>query len=477
MNRYYLDKRILVIDDDEEDFIITCDYLQSIPQNTFTINWCNRFDLGLQALLNHEYDLYLVDYRLGANTGVDFLKAAQEAMCDEPIVLLTGKGNYNIDIQSMQHGAVDYLVKTELTTEKMERCVRYALGRYATLKALKTNERKYRTIFEKSKDVVFVTNGRLDFIEVNPVVEQVLGYPKDEFLKMNLFDLFDGDRHHSGLADGTPGELNDKELTIKTKDGEKKICTLTLSFEDDEAGNLQGIIHDITNIKMMEKVTIQTEKLAATGRLLRTIAHEVRNPLNNISLATEQLQHDVKDEHAQLYLNIVQRNTYRISDLITELLNTSRPSSNVPEKHHLQVVVDAVVAAALDRITLKHIKLSLQMSQEPMMVMADRPNLDLALLNIVTNAVEAIEGDGGLLAIALEREGNKATLTIADNGCGINEENLARLFEPFFTQKRNGVGLGLTFTHNILQTHKAQTDVTSTPGVGTAFKIVFPLVD
>ena len=477
MNKYYLDKKILVIDDDEEDFIITCDYLQSIPQNQFVISWCNRFDLGVQALLNHEFDLYLVDYRLGANTGLDFLKVAQDAMCDEPIVLLTGKGNYNIDIQSMQYGAVDYLVKTELTTEKMERCVRYALGRYATLKALKTNERKYRTIFEKSKDVVFVTNEKFDFIEVNPIVEQVLGYSKEEFLNMNLFDLLDGERKGDRMPYGVPTEWNDRELNVRTKNNEKKICTLTLSFEDDEAGNLQGIIHDITNIKTMEKVTIQTEKLAAAGRLLRTIAHEVRNPLNNISLATEQLQRDIKEDHAQLYLDIVQRNTYRISDLITELLNTSRPSSNVPVKHYLQSIVDDVVSAVLDRITLKHIKLDLRMSQEPMTILADRTNLDLAILNIMTNAIEAIDGDGGRLSVSLDRDGSKSVLVIADNGCGITEENLGRLFEPFFTQKRNGVGLGLTFTHNILQTHKAQTNVASTPGSGTAFTIVFPLVD
>ena len=85
---------------------------------------------------------------------------------------------------------------------------------------------------------------------------------------------------------------------------------------------VQGIIHDITNLKKVEKATLQAEKLAAAGRLVRTLAHEVRNPLNNITLSVEQMQQEVKDETGLLYLDIILRNGRRISDLISELLNT-----------------------------------------------------------------------------------------------------------------------------------------------------------
>ena len=81
----------------------------------------------------------------------------------------------------------------------------------------------------------------------------------------------------------------------------------------------------------------------------------------------------------------------------------------------------------------------------------------------------------GMLTISLQQTNNMAVLVISDNGCGISEENISRLFEPYFTQKRNGVGLGLTFTLNILQAHKANIEVTSAPGTGTSFNITFPL--
>lgn len=171
--------RILIVDDDEDDFIITGEYINSIPGNSYKLDWCNNYNDGIMHLLARQYDLYFVDYRLGAKSGVDFLKQALAHNCEEPIILLTGKGNYEVDIQAMQLGAVDYLTKTDLSIEKMERCIRYALERSTTLKALRASEKKYRSIFEKSKDVVFVTDNQLNFVDVNEAVSYLLGYERD----------------------------------------------------------------------------------------------------------------------------------------------------------------------------------------------------------------------------------------------------------------------------------------------------------
>jgi signal transduction histidine kinase len=202
----------------------------------------------------------------------------------------------------------------------------------------------------------------------------------------------------------------------------------------------------------------------------------VRNPLNNITLSAEQLQQDgLVNEAGDLYLNIIQRNAMRISGLINELLNTSKPSEVVPEERILQSILDDVVAASIDRITLKKIKLDVQYPNEPVQIMADAEKLKLALLNIVINAIEAMEEGSGRLVISLQVLRQTAMLRIADNGCGISEENISRLFEPYFTQKRNGMGLGLAFTLNILQAHKATIDVSSGEQMGTTFTINFPL--
>ncbi|HXS37739.1 MAG TPA: ATP-binding protein [Flavipsychrobacter sp.] len=472
--------RILIVDDDQDDFIITSEYIKHIAGTFYEISWCPKYYDALQQMMEHNYDLYLVDYRLGAKSGVDLLKEALENNCEEPIILLTGKGNYNVDIEAMQLGAVDYLIKTELSIEKMERSIRYALERSATLKELKANERKYRSIFEKSKDIVFLTDEFLDFKDVNEVVYSFLGYTKDEVLQMNLTDLMDQAQHKKFLQQSlqTRKEVNDWEVVLNTKSGEKKSAILTATLEDNytEYAYVQGIIHDITNLKKIEKANLQTEKLAAAGRLVRTLAHEVRNPLNNITLSVEQMQQEVKsDETAMLYLNIIQRNGKRINDLISELLSTSRPSEIELEECPLQSIVDDVITSAIDRLTLKRIKLQVSYPDEGLKIKADREKLKIALLNIVINAIEAMEEKKGNLVISIHQLTHHAVLNINDNGCGISEENITRLFEPYFTQKRNGVGLGLAFTLNILQSHKANIEVSSIESGGTTFTITFPL--
>lgn len=471
--------KILIVDDDEDDFIITSEYITHIPGANYKIDWCPRYKDALNHMLARNYDLYFADYLLGAKSGVDLLKEALDNNCEEPIILLTGKGNYHVDIEAMQLGAVDYLIKTELSVEKMERSIRYALERSATLKALKANERKYRGIFEKSKDIIFIIDDALQFNDINDVVEPMLGYSKEEILHMNLIDIIDQAQHKKYLQQAIlhRREINDWDVTINTKNGDKKSCMITVAIDDSDPDNiyLQGIIHDITNLKKIEKATLQAEKLAAAGRLVRTLAHEVRNPLNNITLSVEQMQQDMKDDSVALYLNIIQRNSKRISDLISELLNTSRPTDIAQEEHILQTILDEVIAAAIDRLTLKRIKLQVSYPDDTQLILADKEKLKIALLNIVINAIEAMEEQKGMLSISLHHLTNHVVLNISDNGCGISEENISRLFEPYFTQKRNGVGLGLAFTLNILQSHKATIEVSSIESGGTTFTITFPL--
>ncbi len=473
--------RILIIDDDEDDFFITSDYIKRIPEGKFHIDWCFRYQDALEKLKQHTYHLYFVDYYLGAKTGLDLIREATEQHCEEPMVLLTGKGNQAIDRQAMQAGAMDYLVKSELNVEKLERCIRYALERSGSLKALKANERKFRSLFERSKDSVFLADRSLRFKDVNETTTAVLGFSKQELLEMDLYAFV-------GASDKEPireklekeGRLNDYELDIVSSDGDRKTCILSLSTEIDTGGTeyIHGLMHDITHLKKAEKMTLQAEKLAATGRLVQTLAHEVRNPLNNINLSVEQLHSDhVKHpEENEIYIDIIQRNCKRIGDLITELLNSSRPTEMVMAKMTIQEIMDESITAALDRITLQRVKLQVRYSDKPAFIHADEQKLKIAFLNIIINAVEAMKEEEGRLEITISYDLQRHIVRISDNGSGISEENLSKLFEPYFTLKRNGLGLGLAATLNILQSHKAHIEVSSAVNEGTMFTISFPSV-
>jgi PAS domain S-box-containing protein len=476
MNINFSSVRILIIDDDKDDFLIISDFIKHIPENSFQIDWCYNYDQGVEHLKNHTHDIYFVDYRLGAKTGLDFLKEAMELHLDDPIVLLTGKGNHAIDIKAMQTGATDYLIKSELNTEKLERCIRYALERSASMQALRENEKKYRNIFERSKDAVFLADPDFSFRDVNTATCELLEYTKEELLGMNLYQLLSQeakDELHAKLS--ASAEVKDLELEVETKNKGKKSCILSVGFQTDKDNSfiLQGILHDITNIKKTEKATLQIEKLAATGRLIRTLAHEVRNPLNNINMSVDQLLTEKRSEDDQIYFDIIQRNSKRIDNLITELLESSRPYDLNFQQHSLQDIMEETLLMATDRIKLRNIKLEKEFPSKHAVIRADKDKLKLALLNFVINAVEAVEEKTGELKISINSKENKHVLNIKDNGCGIAEEHLTRLFEPYFTTKRNGIGLGLASSLNILQSHKAKIDVRSGLNAGTQFTISF----
>jgi PAS domain S-box-containing protein len=472
-----LPTRILIIEDDQDDFLIIEACIKDIPEKNFKIDWCYDYTEALQRIAQSGYDIYFVDYLLGEKTGLELLQDAITLGCEDPLVLLTGIGNREVDIQAMTIGAVDYLVKSEINTEKLERCIRYALERSTYIKALRVNERKFRSIFERSKDSVFLTGEDLVFRDVNNATCELFKYSKEEILRFTLYNLFARKEAAEQLKEKllAIGEVEDLEVELLTRSKEKRNCILSISRQVYSTGEtyIQGIIHDITNLKRIERATFQIEKLRGTATLLRTLAHEVRNPLTNINLSVEQLKPELNSEEANIYLEIIARNCGRIDSLISELLDLSRPAEISLQKSGLQDIIDSTLAAASDRIALKNIRLELAYPEGPALIMADREKLKIALLNILINAVEAVPPQSGVINIAIRKEPLHYKVFINDNGNGIPEENISRIFEPYFTSKTNGFGLGLAATWNILQSHRAAIDVNSQLGEGTSFMLTF----
>ncbi len=470
---------VLIIDDDEDDYFITSDYLKNIPGKNFVIDWCYNFKHAVDEIKREKHDVYLVDYRLGIKTGIDLIKESKQRESDSPFILLTGKGDINIDEEAMKLGAFDYLVKSELSSEKLERSIRYSINRAKMLNELKTKEKKYRDIFNRSSDALFVTDEKLLIIEVNAAFGNLLCCEESSLLKTKLPDLFADNYQSRKLAEELKhkGNIDGWQCELRYKKNQSKQCIISATKEKSTDGKTyyQGIIHDITLIKKAERVTLRAEKLAATGRLVRTLAHEVRNPINNINLACEHLRSIDVSEDKALYYDIIYRNSGRINELIKELLNSSRPAEMQLKDSILQSVIDEIVNAARDRINLKNITLQVDYPSEVINVYVDFEKMVIALLNILINAVEAIEHDNGRISIRLKKDKDHAIIEFTDNGSGINEDKIPRLFEPYYTSKRNGIGLGLASTLNIIQAHNGTIEVNSEPNKSTSFTILLPV--
>ena len=469
--------RIVIIDDDEDDYFIISDYIRSIETNKFIIDWCNDYKSALEKIRVQAYDLYFVDYRLGNKTGLELLQETSHIQTDAPIVVLTGKGNKAIDIAAMQSGATDYLVKSELNAEKLERCIRYALERTDTLRELKASENKYRDLFAGSKDAVFITNKNLLFIEVNYAASLLFGDQADSLAGRSLYHFIRDVQQKEQVDKLLKQKKNVVDLQVDICGGDEEIkpCLLSLSFSQiSDHPFVYGILHDITNIKKTEEANLQAQKLAANERLMRVLAHEIRNPLNNIGLSIDniQLPENASDKQKGL-VTIIQRNCVRINNIITELLNLAKPVELVFEKHLLQDILDESIAAAADRINLQKIKVQKKYPEQPLEISADRSKLKIAFTNILINAIEAMEINKGQLKILMTESPENYIVSIQDNGHGIPEQYLSKLFEPFFTLKQNGMGLGLSASYSIIQSHKANLQVVSKVNEGTNFIICF----
>jgi signal transduction histidine kinase len=221
------------------------------------------------------------------------------------------------------------------------------------------------------------------------------------------------------------------------------------------------------------------EKFAATGRIARTIAHEVRNPLTNINLAVEQLQAElngVRPENGERMLEMINRNSARINLLITDLLNSTKFTDLVYTRISVNQLLDETLELARDRIQLKNIAVIKYYSTGICDIAVDVERIKIAFLNIIVNAVEAMEPGKGILHLTTLAKDNKCIVLIADNGPGIAEESQSRIFEPYFTNKPKGTGLGLTNTQNIILNHNGQIAFESKNGEGTTFTIQLDFV-
>jgi PAS domain S-box-containing protein len=470
------DLKVLIIDDDEDDYFITSQYLQEIPGMSISTTWCYNIPDAQEKLRSNEYDVYFLDYRLGARTGLELLKDAIKQGSYKPIILLTGKGTPEIDKAAVESGAYDYLIKSEITSEKLERCLRYAIERYKSFKRINENQKKFRLIFENALNFIFTCNELLHFSNCNPASEYFLGYTPQELEGTSFINYLQKDDHQEFIK-LIQSRRNIRNLNLKfiTKHGELKTGNVSLTYFDqgDIEAHWQGIIYDETMRLQAEQTKLQAEKLDATYRLVRTLAHEIRNPLTNIGLSIEGIAEKVTDESQVPLIEIIKRSSTRINDIISELLHSSKTVELKPELVDLNKLIREVLTVAEDRIALKNIQTSVSLLDYPVIKTLDREKFKIAILNLIVNAIEAMDKKHSLLSVSLHRNIDQTVIQIKDNGSGIREEELKKLFEPYFTTKKTGMGLGLVSTLNIIKSHNARIEVESKEGVGTTFRVIF----
>lgn len=237
------------------------------------------------------------------------------------------------------------------------------------------------------------------------------------------------------------------------------------------------LMHDLTRQRQLEAQLQRQEKLSAMGELASGVAHEIRNPLNAVSMIVQRFQKEFEpqtdaDEYREL-THTVRAEIKRIGEIIQQFLTFARPPaldrSRVPSTELIEKSVQVVSAQAAE----KGVEIS-TVVPEPISLWVDRDQMHQALLNLLQNALDATP-NGGRITISTDRIDDNVHIRIQDTGHGIESAQLKRIFDLYYTTKPNGTGLGLALVHRIVHEHDGQITVESQPGVGTTFLIILPI--
>jgi len=222
-----------------------------------------------------------------------------------------------------------------------------------------------------------------------------------------------------------------------------------------------------------QKGTTQTIWNDPSVPMVSVLAHELRNPLTNIILTVHMLESKILDDTDRQYMDIIKRSSARINDLINDLLKGQKKHEMPTEKYSIHELLDEVIEMASDRLVLKNVMIKKNYAPYDLKVKMDKPKIKIALTNIVINAIDAMPAENGELRFCTKIIRGRHAISIHDNGCGISKENLPFIFNPYFTNKPGGVGVGLAATKDILLSNKISVKVESVMGEGTRFILLF----
>lgn len=276
----------------------------------------------------------------------------------------------------------------------------------------------------------------------------------------------------------------DHPISIQSKD---ELEELANEFNAMTA-RLRDIYKDLANqVNERSRQLVRSERMVSVGFLAAGVAHEINNPLHSISLYSEALERRVGDVTQRLpqettqeihnYLRVIQQEAFRCKDITKKLLDFSRPGEQKRERIDLGKLIEDVihVAKPLPNARGK----TIQYTPAYLVAAVSPPDLKSVVLNLIVNALDSMD-EGGTLAVSLESASGQALLSFRDTGCGMTQDVLENIFEPFFTRKRtgNGTGLGLSISHQIIDSHGGQiTAESGGPGRGSTFTVRLPLTD
>jgi two-component system NtrC family sensor kinase len=451
----------------------------------------------LRMLQKEKFDILLLDRSLSDGEGLSWLRRFNELGIGIPTIFVTAKGDPRLAIEAMKEGVFDYINRSAECAKAFPFVVNRAIEGHGLMvekvrlqKELIETKNFLESIVEKAGDAISVVDLEGKVLYWNEGAEKIYGYRKEEVLGKNLSEfLCPRDEKLKAEEEKLMGQLMGRikrgevipnvEVKRQTKEGKEIITSMTISPLKDAEGRIVGasrICKDITHLKKAEERLVLAERLSSLGELTAGVAHELRNPLAGIKINTQILSRkkDLPEMEKKL-LNSTQEGIEKIQKIVDDMLHFAKPKASHFKQEEINEVVDKSLAILQTKLKKGNLSSVFEGAQGLPQLRIDVHQIQQVLINLMLNAIQAME-DGGTLSVrTFLEEGSEVGIEVRDTGKGIPRAHLKKIFDPFFTTKSEGTGLGLSISLKILENHGATIDVVSEEEKGSAFTIHFPL--
>lgn len=487
---------VLLIEDDEDDYILTRDWLRSAGGNRYELTWARNYDQALEALNHNGYDICLLDYRLGGRTGLELLADARAKRLEVPAtILLTGQGDMAVDLEAMEAGVADYLVKGEITSNALERTVRYVVSQARVLKALDRSETHFRSVVENVLDLITIyeTDGSIRY--QSPSVTQLLGFSSDEMAISRIVERI----HHDDMPE-IRAAFNDAmqhpgkpvSVLFRIKDNQNIWrCLESIGrnlLQESGMGAFLVTSRDTTTRRQAEddlkETARQLERSNAELRRFAYVAsHDLKEPLRAISGYVQLLERRYKDRldpDANDFIRYTVDATVQMNRLITDLLEYSRLESTELNLDTVDcnTVIDRALMNLKGAIDAAGAEILLERTL-PNKVVADRVKLLQVFQNLLSNAIKFHRDKTPVkILISAKEDEHDWIFCVGDNGIGIEPDDIHRIMGLFKrlhdSSDYPGTGIGLAICRKAVEQHGGKIWVESKPGEGSTFFFSIP---
>lgn len=490
--------KVLLVDDDEDDYMITREALAEAIYTRLDLDWVNSYEAGQAQIKASNHDIYLIDLHLGQHDGFELLQYAAEIGCQKPLILLTGQGEREFDLKALSLGAMDFLVKGQFSAALLERAIIYAIRHRQVLNELQTSEAQYRGVLENQAELVCRFDRDMVLTFVNGAFARYFGWPSAQLPGRSLtslmpeeqFDQFASHLNHV-FARQMPVTF---ELALPGTSSARKWQQWTIQPLPDKTQQVheaQGVAVDISERKTAEialrNALIREKELGELkSRFVSMTSHEFRTPLTTImSTASflEMADEKISTDKRLTRLSKIRQAARDMAELLDEVLVFGKAEANrlefVPEAINLISFITEIVEDYRAGSHSSH-QFVFNHPQQLKPFYGDIKLMRQVLSNLLSNAIKYAPVDT-TITIDLTHGENQFILSISDQGIGIPEEDQPLIFDPFHrahnTREYSGTGLGLAITRRAISRHEGDITFVSQPDKGTKFIVTLPDIE